>query len=83
MPGTNLTREEATERASVVSTDHYLVELDLTQGTERFGSVTTVQFGAVPGSSTFADLVDGDLCGTSVDGRWNRRSNWLDSRAWF
>ena len=32
MPGTNLTREEASERASVVSTHHYDVALDLTGG---------------------------------------------------
>ena len=31
MPGTNLTREEAQERAAVVSTETYVVELDLTQ----------------------------------------------------
>ncbi|RYJ07178.1 MAG: aminopeptidase N, partial [Actinomycetales bacterium] len=72
MPGTNLTREEAQQRASVVSTGTYDVALDLTIGDERFGSVTTLRFEATPGSSTFVDLVDADinaitLNGTSID----------------
>ena len=80
MPGTNLTREEATERASVVSTDHYVVELDLTQGTERFGSVTTVRFGAVPGSSTFADLVGGEIASITLNGTSLDPATYADSR---
>ncbi|KQY60610.1 aminopeptidase N [Aeromicrobium sp. Root495] len=72
MPGTNLTREEAQQRASVVSTGTYDVALDLTIGDERFGSVTTLRFEATPGSSTFVDLVDADISaitlnGTSID----------------
>ena len=31
MPGLNLTREEAQQRAAVISVDHYDVELDLTR----------------------------------------------------
>ncbi len=51
MPGTNLTREEASERAAVVSTETYDVELDLTIDSEtRFGSVTTITFGAPSGA---------------------------------
>jgi aminopeptidase N len=73
MPGTNLTREEAQQRAAVVSTETYVVELDLTEPCDtRFGSNTTIHFGATPGASTFVDLVDGEvssitLNGTSVD----------------
>lgn len=80
MPGTNLTREEATERASIVSTDHYVVELDLTQGTERFGSVTTVRFGAVPGAATFADLVDGEIASITLNGTSLDPATYADSR---
>ena len=69
MPGTNLTREEASERASLVSTETYVVELDLTPDSEeRFGSVTTITFTAIPGSSTFVDLVDGDLESITLNG---------------
>lgn len=56
MPGMNLTRAEAEERAGVVSPSHYDVVLDL-RGEETFSSVTTVRFTATEGSSTFIDLV--------------------------
>lgn len=80
MPGTNLTRDEATERAGVVSTDHYVVELDLTQGTERFGSTTTLRFGAVPGSSTFADLVGAEIASITLNGTSLDPATYADSR---
>ncbi len=44
MPGENLTRKEAIERASIVSVESYSVEIDLTQGAELFGSTTRVRF---------------------------------------
>lgn len=70
MPGTNLTREEASERASIVSTESYVVELDLTHDSEeRFGSVTTIAFTATPGSSTFVDLVDGEITSITLNGQ--------------
>ncbi|AXT84432.1 aminopeptidase N [Aeromicrobium sp. A1-2] len=69
MPGTNLTREEASERASVVSTETYDVQLDLTLDSDtRFGSVTTIRFGATPGSSTFVDLVDAEISSIMLNG---------------
>ncbi len=57
MPGTNLTREEAAERARLVSVSSYEVELDLTTGPDTFASTSVVRFSAQPGSATFADLV--------------------------
>ena len=57
VPGTNLTREEAAERARLVSVSSYEVELDLTTGSETFASTSVVRFSAEPGSATFADLV--------------------------
>ncbi|WP_336659652.1 aminopeptidase N [Leucobacter sp. USHLN153] len=57
MPGTNLTRAEAQERAAVVSTDRYEVALDLTRGAQHFGAVTTVHFTGTPGAATFIDLI--------------------------
>ena len=46
MPGENLTRDEARERASLVSTSSYDISLDLTTGPETFLSTTTVRFTA-------------------------------------
>ncbi|WP_129338493.1 aminopeptidase N [Cellulomonas endophytica] len=57
MPGENLTRAEARERASVVRTESYAVELDLTTSPKTFASRTTLRFGATPGASTFVDLI--------------------------
>src|SRR5688572_33459058 len=59
MPGQNLTRDEALERARLLSVDSYVVQLDLTTSDTSFASTTTVRFScAEPGSATFADLVD-------------------------
>ncbi|MGZ5370185.1 aminopeptidase N [Aeromicrobium sp.] len=81
MPGTNLTREEARERASIVSTESYVVELDLTlDSEERFGSITTIAFGATPGSSTFVDLVDGEIASITLNGESVDVSAYADSR---
>jgi len=57
VPGTNLTREEARERAGLVSTERYEVALDLTTGPETFAAVTTIRFSAAEGASTFVDLI--------------------------
>ena len=70
MPGTNLTREEAAERARLLSVSSYEVELDLTVGSESFGSTSTVRFTAEPGSATFADLVtEGPIHEITLNGR--------------
>ncbi|MEH3156149.1 MAG: aminopeptidase N [Gordonia paraffinivorans] len=73
MPGTNLTRDEARERAEVVSDPVYRVDLDLTleapeSGAHRFGSVTTLTFSATPGASTFVDLVDAEIDSIVLNG---------------
>jgi aminopeptidase N len=53
----NLTRDEARERARLLDVESYRVELDLTGGELTFGSVTTVKFRcSSPGASTFIDL---------------------------
>jgi aminopeptidase N len=53
----NLTRDEARERARLLDVESYRVELDLTGGDLTFGSVTTVRFrSASPGAATFIDL---------------------------
>jgi aminopeptidase N len=81
MPGTNLTREEAQERAAAVSTQTYVVELDLTQPSDsRFGSTTTIRFGATPGASTFVDLVDAEIASITLNGSTIDPSAYADSR---
>ena len=58
MPGENLTRIEAQERAAVLDVQSYQVEIDLTQGEEYFGSTTRVRFTSkTPGVSTFIDAI--------------------------
>ncbi|MEV7961489.1 aminopeptidase N [Oerskovia paurometabola] len=57
MPGENLTRAEAAERAGVVTVRSYEVALDLTTGPTTFGSTTVVRFAATAGASTFIDLI--------------------------
>ena len=53
----NLTRNEAIERAALVTVDRYVIELDLTTGEREFRSTTTVEFEALPGADTYIDLV--------------------------
>ncbi|MBM7167921.1 aminopeptidase N [Streptomyces sp. G44] len=60
MPGTNLTREEAQQRAKLLTVDSYEIDLDLSGAQEggTFRSVTTVRFdSAEAGAETFIDLV--------------------------
>jgi aminopeptidase N len=69
VPGTNLTREEAAERARLVSVSSYEVELDLTTGPETFASTSVVRFSAEPGSATFIDLVAPQVSQLTLNGR--------------
>ncbi|POX38381.1 aminopeptidase N [Streptomyces sp. Ru73] len=60
MPGTNLTREEAQERARLLTVDAYEIDLDLSGAQEGgvFRSVTTVRFDvAEDGADSFIDLI--------------------------
>ncbi|MEU7135182.1 aminopeptidase N [Streptomyces sp. NPDC046261] len=76
MPGENLTREEARERAHLLSVDSYDVALDLRSAVgagpepRTFRSVTTVRFRcAEPGAATFADLVAPAVTSVTLNGR--------------
>ncbi|MFD9000347.1 aminopeptidase N [Streptomyces sp. NPDC059582] len=77
MPGENLTRDEARERAALLSVDGYDVSLDLRSalgdGDEEprtFRSVTTIRFRCdEPGASSFADLVAPEVTAVSLNGR--------------
>jgi aminopeptidase N len=57
VPGMNLTREEARERAELLTVQSYDVSLDLTRGDTVFGSTTVVKFDAAQGAATFIDAV--------------------------
>ena len=52
----NLTRNEAIERAALITVDSYRIELDLTTGDREFRSVTTVEFEALPSADSYIDL---------------------------
>ncbi|GAB7005065.1 aminopeptidase N [Nocardioides sp. AN3] len=69
MPGTNLTRAEAAERAALLDVTTYDVALDLTTGPTTFASTTTVVFTATtPGATTFADLVGAEIHEITLNG---------------
>ncbi|AWT43267.1 MULTISPECIES: aminopeptidase N [Streptomyces] len=78
MPGENLSRDEARERAALLSVDGYEVSLDLRSavgeqdgdGPRTFRSVTTIRFRcAEPGASSFADLVAPSVTAVSLNGK--------------
>jgi aminopeptidase N len=68
VPGENLTRVEATERAEIVRTESYAVRLDLTTSDTTFRSHTTVTFGAHAGASTFIDAITATVHRISLNG---------------
>src|SRR6476620_8245741 len=68
MPGENLTRAEAQERASLVQTERYDIALDLTTGAEVFRSTSTVTFTATPGASTFIDAITRTVHSVTLNG---------------
>ncbi|MEP6527016.1 MAG: aminopeptidase N [Nocardioidaceae bacterium] len=69
MPGTNLTRDEARERARMLTVQSYTVDLDLTASETTFPSITTIRFSAQePGTSTFVDLVDATVHEITLNG---------------
>ena len=70
MPGTNLTRDEAQERADLLSVDSYAVDLDLTTGDKVFRSTTEIAFHcSTPGGASFADLVDAVVDEITLNGK--------------
>ena len=77
MPGENLSRDEARERAELLSVDGYEVALDLRsavgesgEGVRTFRSVTTIRFRRTgTGSATFVDLVAPAVTSVTLNGR--------------
>ena len=69
MPGKNLTRDEARERADLLSVATYDVSLDLTTGPTSFRTTTTVRFDATTeGASTFIDLIADSVQAITLNG---------------
>ena len=69
----NLTRDQAIERATLMTVDNYRIELDLTDGDggpgERtFRSVTTVRFDALAGADTVIDIAADKLRSATLNG---------------
>ncbi|MDR3202447.1 MAG: aminopeptidase N [Bifidobacteriaceae bacterium] len=70
MPGTNLTRAEAAERAGLLAVERYQIQLDLTGTGPAFGSATTVDFTCQrPGATTFIDLIAPEATRINLNGR--------------
>lgn len=69
----NLTRDQAAERAALVTVDSYRIALDLTDGAGKpgeptFRSVTTVEFDALAGADTFIDLAADTVRSATLNG---------------
>ncbi len=70
MPGTNLTRDEAAQRARLLEVDSYDIALDLTASEVTFGSTTVIRFACgEPGATSFADLVGATIREITLNGR--------------
>jgi aminopeptidase N len=69
----NLTRDQAVERAALVTVDNYRIELDLTDGEGRpgertFRSTTTVEFDALDGADTYIDIAAEAIRSATLNG---------------
>src|ERR1700761_1338539 len=70
----NLTRDQAAERATLITVENYQINLDVTDGSgaagERtFRSTTTVAFDALAGSDTVIDIAADTIRSASLNGR--------------
>ncbi|OBI40413.1 aminopeptidase N [Mycobacterium kyorinense] len=70
----NLTRDQAVERATLVTVDRYRISLDLTDGNgapgeHTFRSTTTVEFGALAGADTVIDIAADTIHSATLNGR--------------
>ncbi|MGB6206594.1 aminopeptidase N [Mycobacterium sp.] len=69
----NLTRDQAVERAALITVGSYRIDLDLTDGNggpgERtFRSITTVTFDALPGVDTVIDIAADKIHAATLNG---------------
>ncbi len=69
----NLTRDQAAERAALITVDSYHIALNLTDDDGRpsertFNSLTTVEFDALPGADTYIDLAADSVRSATLNG---------------
>jgi len=70
MPGTNLTRDEAATRSSLLTVESYTIDLDLTVSDKVFESTTVIRFScSQPGAASFADLNGATVHEVTLNGR--------------
>jgi aminopeptidase N len=68
-----ITRQDTSQRAQLISVESYDIQLDLTGGAPAFGSVSVIRFDCrQPGAASYADLIaqtvhEITLNGTSLD----------------
>jgi aminopeptidase N len=70
----NLTRDQAVERAALITVNSYRIALDLTDGDGKpgertFRSTTTVQFDALAGADTVIDIAADTVRSATLNGR--------------
>jgi aminopeptidase N len=70
----NLTRDQAAERAALITVDTYRIDLDLTDGDGKpgertFRSTTTVTFEALAGADTVIDIAAETVLSATLNGR--------------
>ncbi|OBG28039.1 aminopeptidase N [Mycobacterium sp. 852002-51057_SCH5723018] len=73
----NLTRDQAVERAALITVENYQISLDVTDGSDiggapgerTFRSTTTVVFDALPGADTVIDIAADTVRGATLNGR--------------
>ena len=70
----NLTREQAVERAALITVASYQIDLDLTDGSgapgdRTFRSVTTVVFDALAGADSVIDIAADTIRSATLNGR--------------
>ena len=76
----NLTRDEAVERAALVTVESYRIDLDLTTSDKTFRSVTEVRFEATPGADTYIDLAAHSVASATLNGHAIDVSGYDESR---
>jgi aminopeptidase N len=77
----NLTRNEARDRAQLLEIESYRIELDLTGGKTTFRSETTVTFRAArPGASSFIDLTAPEVRDITLNGSQLSPANFTGDR---
>lgn len=69
MPGENLTRVEAQERAKNLNVESYLVRLHIDSDPKTFGSDTTIKFKATVGFQTFIDALTHSVQSIELNGQ--------------